>query len=75
MIITYKKKTAKVEWRTNHAYFLAWDWNDICNGTIVIQGKEIVDLASTRTDIMAILFLSLIQVRQLSVSGEGISTG
>ena len=25
-----------------HANFLAWDWNDICNGIIVIQDKEIV---------------------------------
>ena len=38
MTIPYKKKTANLnmEWRT-------YDWNDICNGIIVIPGKEVAD--------------------------------
>ena len=30
-------------WNDVHANFLAWDWIDICNGIIVIQGKNVVD--------------------------------
>ena len=30
-------------WNDVHANFLVWDWNDICNGIIVIRGKEVVD--------------------------------
>ena len=44
---TKKKKNKKKKhtpiWNDVHANFLVWDWNDIFNGIIVIQGKEVVD--------------------------------
>ena len=38
---TVQKRKSPI-WNDVHANFLAWDWNDNCNGITVIQGKEIV---------------------------------